>query len=159
MIRVDMRPGTITVPVVLAFYISTAASAEALFCTAERASGFIYDPADQSWEVSTLSVEHRQYLVAPANEDNLFARALKYDYEVKDAGSSKPIIHCKSLKYPDSNEETGLIMCKGSFGASFNIDKQSGRYVRAHTGYSFTRQTSAEATEGPYMEIGNCTPK
>ncbi len=63
------------------------------------------------------------------------------------------------MKLADSNEETGLIMCKGLFGASFNIDRQTGRYIRSQpTGY-VTRQASTRDDEGPFMEIGSCGPE
>jgi len=159
MTRVHARHDTIRCLAILALVISETAAAETLFCTAERASGFVYDPAEQTWKASSLSVEHRQYRVAPANEDDLVSRALKYDYQVTDAGSSKPVIQCKSVKYPDSNETTGLILCRGSLGASFNIDTQTGRYVRAQPSGYVTRQASMDSGEGPYIEIGNCAPK
>jgi hypothetical protein len=159
MIRVDNRHNAIRWLALLAVVFSETAFPQALLCTAEQASGFVYDPDDQSWQASSLPVEHRRYLVAPANADNLVARALKYDYEVTDAESSKPVIQCKSVRLPDSNEETGLIMCKGSFGASFNIDRRNGRYVRAHTDGYVTRQASTKTTQGPYLEIGNCAPE
>ncbi|HKJ53418.1 MAG TPA: hypothetical protein VKB27_18130 [Gammaproteobacteria bacterium] len=159
MTRVDNKHNAIRWLAVLAVVFSETAFPQALFCTAEQASGFVYDPEDQSWKTSSLPVEDRRYLVSPANDDNLVARALKFDYEVTDADSSKAVIQCRAVRLPDSNEETGLIMCKGSFGASFNIDRQSGRYVRAQTEGYVTRQTSTQKTQGPYLEIGNCTPQ
>ena len=159
MIQVYRRRDAVRWLAVLALVFSATASPQALFCKAEQASGFVYDPEDQSWKVSSFPVEHRRYLVAPANADNLVARALRYDYEVQDARSSKSVVQCRAVRLPDSNEETGLIICKGSFGASFNIDRHSGRYVRAQTGGYVTRQVNTETTQGPYLEIGSCTPK
>ena len=159
MIRVDrIQPG-LRCLALLAVVFSKTAFPQALFCTAEQVSGFVYDPSDQSWKASSFPTEHRSYLVAPANAGNLVARTLKFDYEVKDADSSEPVIHCRTVKLPDSNEETGLIMCKGSFGASFNIDRRSGRYIRAQTSGYVTRQASTKITRGPYMEIGSCAPQ
>lgn len=155
MIRVDQRrfaPGCLAA---LALF-SGPIHAESLHCAAQSASGFVYDEAAGAWTVASFPVENRKYLVAPANENDIFAQALKYDYEVRDAGSSKPVIHCKSVKLPDSNEETGLILCKGSFGATFNIDRQTGRYIRTQpTGYVL-REASTQSEDGPFMEIGNC---
>ena len=159
MIRVDRIHDTTRCLALSALLISAAASAESLYCSAESASGFVFDAQAQTWKVSSFPVEKRQYRVAPANEDDIFAKALKYDYEVRDAVSSKPVIHCKTVRLPDSNEETGLIICKGSFGASFNIDKQTGRYIRSQpTGY-VTRQAGTQGEDGPFMEIGNCSPE
>ena len=156
MIRVDttrVAPGCL---LALAIVFPGSIHAESLVCKAEQASGFVYDPESRQWIASAFSIETRKYRVAPVNEDNIFARALKYDYEIRDASSAKPVIHCKSVKLPDSNEETGLIMCRGSFGASFNIDTRTGRYIRAQpTGY-VAQQTSTGGEETPYMEIGHC---
>ena len=159
MIRVDkgrIAPGCL---LALILVCSEAVHAETLSCAARSASGFVYDKQSDSWQVSSFPVDERKYLVRPANQDDLIARALKYDYEITAAGSSKPVIRCKSVKLPDSNEETGLIMCKGPFGASFNIDTVTGRYIRTQpTGY-VTRQTSTAANETPFMEIGSCTSR
>jgi len=159
MIRVDRIQTGLRWLALLAIVFTKSAFPQALFCTAEQVSGFVYDPADQSWKASSFPTEHRSYLVAPANSGNLVARTLKFDYEIRDADSSQPVIQCRAVRLPDSNEETGLIMCKGSFGASFNIDRQSGRYIRAQTGGYVTRQAGTEITRGPYMEIGICTPQ
>lgn len=159
MIRVDRIRHRLRWLALLAVVFSKTAFPQALFCTAEQVSGFVYDPSDQSWKASSFPTEHRSYLVAPANAGNLVARTLKYDYEIKDADSSEPVIRCRAVRLPDSNEETGLIMCKGSFGASFNIDRQSGRYIRAQTSGYVARQAVSKTTQGPYMEIGICTPK
>ena len=159
MIRVDERHDMLRWLALLAVVFSKTAFPQALFCTAEQVSGFVYDPSDQSWKASSFPAGHRSYLVTPANMNDLVTRTLKYDYEVKDADSSQPVIQCRAVRLPDSNQETGLIMCKGSFGASFNIDRQSGRYVRAQTSGYVTRQASMKSAQGPYMEIGSCTPK
>ncbi len=156
MMRVNQRrfaPGCLAALVLFCGSIH----AESLHCKAQSASGFVYDKTSDTWMVSSFPVEDRQYLVAPANADDLFARALKFDYEVREASTSKPVIHCKAARLPDSNEETGLILCKGSFGATFNIDRRTGRYIRTQpTGYVL-RQASTQADEdGPFMEIGNC---
>jgi hypothetical protein len=124
---------------------------------AERANGFVYDPENKSWKLSSFSVENKKYRVSPTDGNDIFTRALKYDYEIRDAGSPKPIIHCKTIKETDSNRETGLILCRGSFGASFNIDKQSGRYIRSQPSGYVTKKASSESEDGPYMEVGNCS--
>lgn len=156
MIRVDKGRIALACLAALAIVFSGSTYAESLSCAAESASGFVYDKQSETWQASSFPIENRKYLVQPANQDDLIARTLKYDYEIKDAGSSKPVIHCKAVRLPDSNEETGLIMCRGSFGASFNIDRETGRYVRSQpTGY-VTKRTSTATEEGPYLEIGNC---
>ena len=157
MIRVDttrVAPGCL---VALAIVFPGSIHAQSLVCEAQQASGFVYDPESREWITSELSIGAKKYLVAPANEGDIFAQALKYDYEIRDAGSSKPIIHCKSVNLPDSNEKTGLIMCRGSFGASFNIDTRTGRYIRTQPKGYVTQQASTGAEDAPYMEIGNCS--
>jgi hypothetical protein len=157
MIRVDkgrVAPGCL---LALLLVFSGSITAESLSCVAESASGFVYDKQSESWQASSLPIENRKYLVLPANEDDFIARALKYDHEIIAAGSSKPVIRCKTVRLPDSNEETGLILCKGSLGASFNIDTRTGRYVRSQPAGYMTWQTSTESSAGPYMEIGNCS--
>ena len=159
MIRVHRRHDTIRCLAALALFCSHAAFAGSLVCSAERASGFVYDKQNQAWTASNFPVAEKTYLVKPANENDIVASALKYDYEIREAGSSKTVIHCKSIKIPDSNEETGLIMCRGSSGASFNIDTKTGRYIRSQpTGY-LTRLASTAADDTPYMEIGSCAPR
>lgn len=158
MIRVDkgrIAPGCL---VALILVISESTYADTLSCVAERASGFVYDEQSESWQATVFSIENRKYLVQPANEDDIVASALKYDYEVKDAGSAKSVILCKSIKLPDTNQETGLIMCKGPFGGTFNIDKVTGRYIRSQTTGYVTRQASTSPGNGPYLEIGSCIP-
>ena len=161
MIRVDtgrIAPGCLMALILLC---SETVLAESLSCAARSASGFVYDKQSDSWQPASFPIDDRKYRVRPANEDDIIARALRYDYEITAAGSPTPVIRCKSVRLPDSNEETGLIMCKGSFGAVFNIDTATGRYVRSQpTGY-VTRQASTDpdADGGPYIEIGNCTPE
>jgi len=156
MTRVDQRHNAIECLAVLALCFSGPAISQSLICAAEQASGFVYDQQTDAWKVSSMPVEQRQYRVTPANQDDLVARALKYDYEVTDAATSKPVIHCKAIKFEDSNDETGLILCRGAYGAIFNIDRDSGRYVRSQPSGYVTRQASTREEEGPYMEIGNC---
>ena len=127
MIRVDKGHITIMCLAVLVLVLSKSTFADSLVCVPERANGFVYDQETKTWQVSSFSVENKSYLVSPADENNIFIKALKYDYEIKDVSSPKPIIHCKAVKETDSNLETGLILCRGSLGASFNIDKASGR--------------------------------
>ena len=157
MIRVYTRriaPGCLAAPLL---FLSVSAFAGSLSCAAHSASGFVYDKQSESWQASPFPIENRKYSVRPANQDDIFARALKYDYEIIEADSSKPVIRCKTVRLPDSNEETGLIMCKGAFGAIFNIDTGTGRYIRSQpTGYVM-RQTSTELDDGPYLEIGSCS--
>jgi hypothetical protein len=159
MIRVDkgrIAPGCL---MALILVCSETVLAESLSCAAQSASGFVYDKQSESWQVSSLPVDDRKYRVRPANEGDLIASALKYDYEIIAAGSSKPVIRCKTVRLPDSNEETGLILCKGSLGASFNIDTRTGRYIRSQPAGYMTWQASTESSAGPYMEIGNCSPE
>ena len=145
--------------VALAIIFPGASNADSFFCEAERASGFVYDKETDTWEAKGFSIENRKYLVSSTNESDIFLRALKHDYEIKKIDSQKAIIHCKNVKYTDSNEETGLIACRGPFGASFSIDKRNGRYIRSQpTGY-VTLKTNSDTGNGPYMEIGSCTPK
>ena len=159
MIQPDKAQITIKCLAVLIFVLSESIYADSFVCVAERANGFVYDQENKTWKVSSFSVENRSYLVSPTDENNIFTRALKYDYEIKNASSQKPIIHCKAVKETDSNLETGLILCRGSFGASFNIDKESGRYVWSQPSAYMTKKASSESADGPYMEIGNCSPK
>jgi hypothetical protein len=63
------------------------------------------------------------------------------------------------MKLTDSNEETGLVMCRGSSGAIFDFDKRNGRYIRSQpTGY-VTEKTGSDTEKGPYIEIGSCSLK
>lgn len=143
----------------LTLIFSQSLNADSYFCEAERASGFIYDYENNTWEASEFPIEQRKYLVSRTNEQNIFIAALKYDYEVKKINSQKPIIHCKALKLTDSNQETGQVVCRGPSGESFNFDKQSGRYIRSQpTGY-LTMKTKSGTGSGPYMEIGKCTQR
>ena len=145
--------------IVLALLFSQSLKADSYFCQAERASGFIYDTENNTWEASEFPIEHRNYLVSRTDEKNIFIAALKYDYEIKKADSQQTIIHCKALKFTDSNQETGQVSCRGPSGASFNFDKRSGRYIRSQpTGY-VTTKVNSDTGSGPYMEIGKCSPK
>ncbi len=150
---------TFTCLAVSALLFSKYSHADSYLCQAEQASGFVYDLENKAWEASTFSIENRKYLISRADTKNIFVKALKYDYEIKKVDSSQSIIHCKDVKLTDSNEETGLITCRGSFGASFNFDRRSGRYIRSQpTGY-VTLKSGSKVGGGPYMEIGNCSPK
>ena len=159
MIRVDKVQATIRWLTVLVLAFSESLYADSFVCVAERANGFVYDQENKTWEVASFSVENRKYLVSPTDEDDIFIKALKHDYEIKDVSSTKPILHCRAVKETDSNQETGLILCRGSFGASFNIDKGSGRYIRSQPSGYVTKKASSETGDGPYMEIGNCSIK
>ena len=167
MMKVDQGPVACKYLAVLALFVSQSSIADSYLCEAERASGFVYDQDSKTWETSGFSIEDRKYLVTRTDQDDIFIRALKYDYEIKKADSQHPIIQCKAVKYIDSNEETGLIACRGPFGASFNIDKRNGRYIRSQpTGYvtmkinsNSNSSTDMGTANGPYMEIGNCSAK
>lgn len=159
MIRVNRNQVTITCLSVLALVVFETARANSFVCVAERANGFVYDQENETWKVASFSTENRKYLVVPANEDNIFVKALKYDYEIKDVSSPKPIVLCKAVKETDSNQETGLVLCRGSNGASFNFDKTNGRYIRSQPSGYVTKKASSESGAGPYMEIGNCSPE
>lgn len=151
-----LRIPCITVSILL---FSNHSLADAYLCQAEHASGFVYDLQNKAWEASTFPIENRKYLVSRADTNNVFIKALKYDYEIREADTSKPIIHCKAVKLTDSNEETGLVTCRDSSGASFDFDKRNGRYIRSQpTGYVVLKSGS-DAANGPYMEIGNCSPR
>ena len=110
------------------------------------------------WETASIPVENKQYLISPTGADDIVSKALKFDYRIEDRASAKPIINCKTIMSADSNEETGLILCRGSFGASFNFDTRSGKYIRAQlTGYVINTVDSP-SEELPYIEIGSCSP-
>ena len=123
MIRVDKRHIGIQCLTVAVLVLCESAYAGSFVCQAERANGFMYDQESKTWAVSSIPVENKKYIVSPVDEADIFTRALNFDYEIRDANSAKPIIHCNAIKETDSNRETGLIMCRGSFGASFSIDK------------------------------------
>lgn len=159
MIQVGKRHIAFKCLVVLALILSESSYSDTFLCEAERANGFLYDQETNSWEVSSFSVENRKYLVSRTKTNDIFSKALKFDYEIKNVSSPKPIIQCKAVKLVDSNEETGLILCRGSLGASFNFDKRNGRYVRSQPAGYVTKKASSEIGNGPYIEIGNCTPK
>ena len=159
MMRVDKVTVTVKCLAVLVFVVSESTYADSFVCVAERANGFVYDQENKTWEVASFPVENKKYLVLPTDENDIFLRALRFDYEIKDASSPKPIIHCKSVKETDSNRETGLVLCRGSSGASFDFDKASGRYIRSQPSGYVTQKASSETGGGPYMEIGNCSPK
>ena len=156
MVRVDTTRIARGCLAALAMIFSASIHAQSLFCEAQQASGFVYDKESRQWIAADFSTETKKYLVEPANQNDIFAQALKYDYEIRDASSSKPVIRCKSVRYPDSNEKTGLIMCRGSFGAVFNIDTRTGRYIRTQPSGYVTQQASSGTGETPYLEIGNC---
>jgi len=144
---------------ILVMVFSQSSYADSYLCEAERASGFVYDQENKVWQSSRFSIENRKYLVSRTDANDIFIQALKYDYEIKEVNSQQPIIHCKARKLTDSNEETGLVTCRGPLGESFNFDKRSGRYIRSQpTGY-VTVKTSSDTESGPYMEIGNCSPR
>lgn len=132
--------------------------ADSYFCQADQVSGFSYDLEHKTWKASTFSIENRKYLISKADTTNIFIKALKYDYEIKRLDSPQPVIHCKDVKLTDTNEETGLVVCRGPFGASFNFDKRSGRYIRSQpTGY-VSLKTGSKVEGEPYLEIGRCSP-
>lgn len=157
MIRVDNLQWPIRCLAVFIVFFAESTYADSFVCVAERANGFVYDQENENWEVASLSVENRKYLVSPTDENDIFIKALKHDYQVRDVSSTKPIIHCKAVKESDSNRETGLILCRGSHGASFDIDKESGRYIRSQPSGYVTKKASSEPGGGPYMEIGVCS--
>ena len=159
MIKVRNRYIAIISLTLSATLLPTLAPADSYLCQAEHASGFAYDQENSTWGASTFSIEDKRYLISQADIKNVFVKALKYDYEIKQIDASKPMIHCKAVKFPDSNEETGLVTCRGSYGASFNFDKRNGRYIYSQpTGY-VTLKSGTKTTNEPYMEIGVCSPK
>lgn len=159
MIKVNKWYISLKALAILALAFSQSSYSDSYLCEAERASGFVYNQENKMWQSSKFSIENRKYLVSRTDADDIFIKALKYDYEVKEVKSQQPIIHCKALKLIDSNEETGLITCRGPLGESFNFDKRNGRYIRSQpTGY-VTMKTGSDSASGPYMEIGNCSLK
>ncbi len=159
MIKLGKRYITIWCLAASAFLYLDHTHADSYLCEAEQASGFVYDLKKQNWEASTFSMVGTKYLIAPADTDNVFIKALSYDYEVKQLDSAQPIIHCKAVKLIDSNEETGLVSCNGPEGASFTFDKRSGRFIHSQPAGYITLKTGAKTENGPFMEIGKCSPK
>ena len=159
MIKVHNRYITLTCFALSVWLFPVHLPADSYECQAEHASGFAYDQKNETWQASTFSTEDRKYLISQADIKNVFVKALKYDYEIKKAGSAKPIIHCRVVKFNDSNEETGLVSCHGSSGESFNFDKRNGRFIYSQpTGY-VTLKPGSQAANEPHMEIGTCSPK
>ena len=132
--------------------------ASSYICEAEHASGFVYDKGKDMWEAASFPVENKQYLVSPTKADDIISKALKYDYRIEERVSAKPIINCKTIRLADSNEKTGLILCRGSFGASFNFDTRSGKYIRSQLAGYVVNTNGSPAEKLPYIEIGNCSP-
>ena len=157
MMRSDTTHGATKYWAIFLIIFSISCYADSYLCVAEHASGFVYDKESNMWEAASFPVENKQYLVSPTRADDIISKALKYDYRIEERVSAKPIINCKNIKSADSNEDTGLILCRGSFGASFNFDTRSGKFIRSQlTGYVInTTGTSPE--ELPYIEIGNCS--
>ena len=110
MLKVDNRYIPCTCLIIWALSMPGYSYADSYFCKAEHVSGFVYDLEKNTWQTSTLPAESRQYLISEADIENVFVKALKYDYEIRKVGSAKPIIHCKSVKLTDSNEETGIVL-------------------------------------------------
>ena len=160
MLKVDNRYTTSTcIAALILLSWPQYSHADSYLCQAEQASGFAYDLENKAWKASTFSIENRKYLISQTDTKNVFIKALKYDYEIKRLDSSQPVIHCKDVKLTDTNEATGIVACRGPFGASFNFDKRNGRYIRSQpTGYVSLKSAST-VENGPYMEIGSCTPK
>ena len=158
MMRSDTTHGATKYWAIFLIVFSISSYADSYLCKAELASGFVYNKETNMWEAASLPVENKQYLVSPTRTDDIISKALKYDYRIEERVSAKPIINCKTIKLADSNEETGLILCRGSFGASFNFDTRSGKYIRSQlTGYVINTTGSPSETL-PYIEIGNCSP-
>ena len=159
MFKVDKWQVSYRYLIVLVLVFSQSSNADSYFCEAERASGFTYDHESNTWNATEFPIENRKYLVSRTDAENVFIAALKYDYEIKKVDSQQTIIHCKALKLTDSNQETGQVVCRGPSGASFDFDKRSGRYIRSQpTGY-VTTKVNSDTGNGPYMEIGKCSPK
>ena len=159
MIRVSKRYITVTCLTLSALLYPKYLPADSYLCQAEHASGFAFDQKNSTWQASKLSIENRKYLISQADTKNVFVKALKYDYEIKEVDSLKPIIHCRDVKLTDSNEATGLVTCRGSYGASFNFDKRNGRYIYSQPSGYLSLKSDSTATNEPYMEIGVCSPK
>ena len=158
MMQSDTTRCTIKYWAIFLTFFSFSCYAGSYLCEAEQASGFVYDKENNTWEAASFPVENKQYLVSPTKTDDIISKALKYDYRIEERVSAKPVINCKTIKVADSNEETGLILCRGSFGASFNFDTRNGKYIRSQlTGYVINT-TGSPAENLPYIEIGNCSP-
>ena len=139
--------------------LSLSSTAGSYLCEAESASGFVYDKEKNIWQATNFPVENKKYLVSRTKADDIFSEALNYDYKIEEQVSAEPIIHCRAVKMVDSNEETGLVLCRGPYGASFNFDTRNGKYIRSQpTGY-VTNTVGSASEKLPYLEIGNCSPK
>lgn len=159
MMTIDTTLGTARYWAILLLVLSFSSTADSYLCEAERASGFVYNKDKNIWEAANFPVEDKRYLVSRTKADDIFSKALSYDYSVEEPVSTEPIIHCRAVKQVDSNEETGLVLCRGPYGASFNLDTRNGKYIRSQpTGY-VANSVSSNSENLPYIEIGNCSPK
>ena len=159
MMKSDTTLGTALYWAIPLLVLSFSSTADSYLCKAEHASGFIYDKEKNVWEAADFSIENKKYLVSRTTADDIFSEALNYDYRIEEQASAEPIIHCRAVKLVDSNEETGLVLCRGPYGASFNFDTRNGKYIRSQpTGY-VTDASGSTAEKLPYLEIGNCSPK
>lgn len=133
-------------------------TANSYLCEAESATGFVYDKKRDHWQSSQL-VAANKYLISPVATDDLIGRALKFDHEVRMVDSEKPLIHCKTARFADSNEESGMMYCRGTRGASFTYNKRTGKYIRSDlAGYVEIEMEASEVKPVPFIEIGKCSP-
>lgn len=145
--------------VILLLAFSESVYADSYLCVPDLSAGFSYNIELKMWESSNSQATDRKYLISPANTNDLFSKALKFDYEIKELGSTKSFIHCKTVRFVDSNKDSGEVRCRGSYNSeSFTFNKLNGRYIRASlTGYAVVEDDSEEGNSTPFIEIGKCT--
>jgi len=140
--------------ILLFLLIINSAFAEDYLCIADMATGFRYNPNDNSWEGSGFRVKDSKYLISLLENSA--------DYNVKRFGQTGVMSRCK-----EGFNEIGNLFCKGTFNISFN--KNNGRFVLTHTfgyfnvlpeseGDSEIIRKSDQESATPFIEIGKCSP-
>ena len=142
---------TAAVALTLSNLVAAAEEPTGFLCVSEAATGFGYNAATKSWQVTKFKAT-ANYLLTRSSRTGA-------KWEVKEVGSRSPSMFCQA----DLSQEQ-LLSCQG-FGAEFRFNGKLLRFMYTYTVGYWNEDTALaiapgrkEGDDTPALVIGKCSP-
>lgn len=158
--------------------LTTTASAESWFCTAEKSTGFA--PTEGKWEQTSVTVENQKYVLRELTEEETKAFEIapdiwdalrheilssednnalgtpdpipSYTHVVSNHGEETPAFFCRFRPL------TKRFICDGFISQSkFVFKKETGRFAASRIGGGYLKEKDDIEYADIYMTIGRCS--
>lgn len=131
-----------------------AAATEVWTCSAEQATGFLYDEESNSWAPSTFDVDGAKYSIERPNRNSAAAWEV---YRLSPGKKPSMLFYCI-----DEIDRAGFLFCNGPT-EEFRFNAEGLRYQRvSQLGFynelpNLPSLAVLSGSDRPFIEIGTCT--